>query len=127
MYRKFVTKDLFNEVEAFWTEINLKRKYLDRELLYKAFEMINDNFKKYPILEHININVNVEDGEMEILNISINGYPENIVNKDELDNEHDIEQIFYYVVLERLFSIDHEFIFTKNTTYEELLQAYGYY
>ena len=121
-------ENLFDEVDLVWDEFNKKRKRLDLLFIKWVFDAIQDNFVKYPCLEHINININLDydSDNTEQLSVSVNGYPyEKLAENEEIDNQFNIEEAMYCVVLDRLSQVDQETIIDKNTTLENFQKAMG--
>ncbi len=120
---------LFDKADELWAGYCIDRRNLDLELIKWSFNAIQENFKKYPELERVIIEVNTfytSEGEEEA-NVSISVHPdsERPDPDEQIDNEVDIEQAMFYVVDDRLDDVEEDTILTRDSTLEDLMKAMG--
>ena len=116
---------LSKEFDKFWSDFYTKRKNLDLKLIYWAFSAIQENFKKYETLEHVNININFYGEDMSV---SINGYPyESLPEAEELDLQDEMERVLCHVVYRREECVLEETIITRTSTLADLQKAMARY
>lgn len=114
---------LSKEFDKFWRDFYANRKTLDLKLIEWTFNAIQENFKKYELLEHINVNLNFHGDNMWV---SINGYPfECLPETEELDLQDEMERVLYHVAVNREERVLSETIITKASTLTDLQRAMG--
>lgn len=116
---------LSKESDKLWGDFYTKRKSLDLKLIYWAFSAIQENFKKYEALEHVNININFYGEDMSV---SINGYPyESLPEAEELDLQDETKRVLCHVVYRREECVLEETIITRTSTLADLQKAMARY